>query len=60
MTHITKVIANGKPKRKRITTYDKMVDIHIQMGATRQEAQNQIRKVMEKIAYQSHIKFEYA
>lgn len=60
MTHITKVIANGKPKRKRITTYDKMVALQLQLGGTRQEAQNQIRKVMEKIAYQSHIKFEYA
>jgi methyl coenzyme M reductase subunit D len=60
MTHITKVIANGKPKRKRITTYDKMVELQVQLGQTRQEAQNQIRKVMEKIAYQSHLKFEYA
>ena len=60
MTHITKVIANGKPKRKRITTYDKMVGLQVQLGQTRQEAQNQIRKVMEKIAYQSHLKFEYA
>ena len=60
MTHITKVIANGKPKRKRITTYDKMVALQQQLGGTRQEAQNQIRKVMEKIAYQSQLKFEYA
>ena len=60
MTHITKVIANGKPKRKRITTYDKMVELQVQLGQTRQEAQNQIRKVMEKIAYQSQLKFDYA
>ncbi len=32
MTHITKVIANGKPKRKRITTYDKMVELQVQLG----------------------------
>ena len=58
MTHITKVhSADGKRQRKRTFTYEKMVDIQIQLGTTKQEAQNLIRKRLELIAIRSQLKF---